>query len=261
MMSLSETLTAPTVRERPILFAAPLVRAILDGKKTQTRRLIKPQPTRSLPHTKPINGGDSGENWTMHHPLGWKWQKNKGWSSFVADDADSKFVDCLACDCPFGRAGDRLWVKETWRPRIAHSHGEDACDCADVTLRYEADGAERFVDDRGVPHEWMMPKAAARGNVSPLLMPRWASRITLEITNVRVQRLQDISEEDARAEGATRDSEPCDHKRLSCEDIGCMGPGYRSSFAQLWSDLNGREGPLSWAANPFVWVIDFRRLP
>jgi hypothetical protein len=87
-------------------------------------------------------------------------------------------------------------------------------------------------------------------------MPRWASRITLEVTEVRVQRLQEISEKDAKAEGVPRDTEPCDHIRHACADIGCMGPTYRSSFCELWGQINGERAP--WASNPWVWAITFK---
>lgn len=87
-------------------------------------------------------------------------------------------------------------------------------------------------------------------------MPRWASRITLEITRVRVERLQDISRADAKAEGCHHD-DPCDHKRQSCDEIGCEGPDYRVGFRNLWESING---PDSWDANPWVWVVEFRRV-
>lgn len=87
-------------------------------------------------------------------------------------------------------------------------------------------------------------------------MPRWASRITLEITDVRVERLSSISEEDALAEGVCAD--PCDHVRQSCEEIGCCGPTTRGAYRALWESINGKG---SWDANPWVWAISFRVLP
>ena len=93
----------------------------------------------------------------------------------------------------------------------------------------------------------------------PLYMRRSESRITLEIVSVRVERVQDISEEDARAEGVPRDTEPCDHVRQSCADIGCMGRTHRASFASIWEAINGKRAP--WTVNPFVWVLGFRRVP
>ena len=160
-----------------------MVRAILDGTKTQTRRVCLPVYghernnilKRGLPY--------AADSWAV-------W-----WHSSETDR-----VGCLQ-ECPYGKPGDRLWVKETWRPSIAHSHGINSCDCGDVNVRYEADGVNRYFADGSFDGEWTMPKAANKGNVTPLFMPRWASRIFLEITDVRVQRVQEISKEDALAEG------------------------------------------------------------
>lgn len=222
------------IRERGILFSAPMVRAILAGKKTQTRRLMKPQPTRSLPHTKPLPGGDG--NWTIHHPLGWRWnpKRKDGWSAFTADERRFKFGTGLDRYCPHGLVGDRLWVRETFAPNYfgdAHrgtgGHG------------YKADWSSRAADLCPEPR-W----------TPSLFMPRWASRITLEITSVRVERLQDISEEDAQAEGVDSVSvaEVPRQATLSCRD----------DFAQLWDGINGKRA--SWDSNPFVWVIAFHRV-
>lgn len=197
------------MRERPILFSGPMVRAILDGKKTQTRRVVK------------------------RTALEWL-QGAKFTPEYVAARENGL--------CPYGYQGDRLWVKETWRPHVAHGCALDACDCADVNVEYAADGAVEYFDDykinRASP-DWCMPKAAARGNVSPLFMPRWASRLVLEISDVRIERLNAISESDCCAEGVgspiTRD---------------CKRPKLQA----LWESINGAG---SWEANPWVWALSF----
>jgi len=166
------------MKERPILFSGPMVRAILEGRKTQTRRIVKPQPLRD----RGVMAFNDGEHPQMR--------------------------------CPYGKPGDRLWVRETWCP-----------DVEPYTFRYKADGDE--------PLERWRPS---------IHIPRWASRITLEVVSVRVERLQNISEDDALAEGITlveRGTSPVDQ------------------FNKLWESING---PGSWEANPWVWVVEFKRI-
>lgn len=211
------------MKERPILFSGPMVRALLYGSKTQTRRVaggvcIK-QPGVLIGLTGPDTAqvefdADSGE-WVCN---GGYWHKR----------------------CPYGQIGDRLWVRESFSgphhrehmpPRDWHSLDE---------IHYWADGNP----DEG---DWTKPRPG-------MFMPRWASRTTLEVTGVRVERLQDISEADARAEGAPPSHPSID--RISREFGYADFP--RSWYGQLWDQING-EG--AWAANPWVWVVEFRRLP
>ena len=218
-----------TMKEKPILFSGPMVRAILDGRKTQTRRAIKYLP-----------------------PLGWpldwcpKWLRDKVGFAKLAGHPERY--------CPYGQPGDRLWVRETHRwdgvdPKIAVR--EKRTD----TLTYRADwDGDRAIDD--------CPWRPSR------FMPRWASRITLEITDVRVERLQDITEDDAMAEGLERvaldglmEMTPLGMR----PEIGWMnysaGGGFNKaarSFATLWQSINGKD---SWEQNPWVWVVSFRKLP
>lgn len=200
--------------ERPILFSAPMVRAILDGTKTQTRRIAK----------KMVRHPDLGNLYTP--------------GALVLEGEPQHVIERA---CPYGRPGDRLWVREAWR----------VINLADVFAPREITAADRIWFEADGPHE---PPA---GRYRPgMFMPRWASRITLEITGVRVERLQEISRADAQAEGCHHD-DPCDHKRRFCEEIGCEGPDYRVGFRNLWESINGPE---SWAANPWVWVIEFRRV-
>lgn len=200
--------------DRPILFGAPMVRAILDGRKTQTRRIIKPQPfidDRGNVAREEVRRGKTGTWLFGQHPDGRPHRKN--------------FAEMC---CPYGVPGDRLWVRETWS--FIGDQGVFELDQArpyNCKPIYRADGATA---DRWWPS---------------IHMPRWASRITLEITSVRVQRLNDISAADALAEGMTFP-----------ESIE-WGNDPKDAFFGLWEHLHG-EG--SWAANPWVWVVEFKRV-
>ncbi len=205
------------MKERPILFTGPMVRAILEGRKTVTRRVMKPQPDF----------------------LG----------SMVDPNTPFKTLDAglhARITCPYGEPGDRLWVREAW----AADAQVDAIAPSDLSqgepIWYPADLSVRQTGCSMI----------SKGRVRPSIhMPRWACRILLEMTAVRVERLQDISEEQALAEGVR--GEPCDHARQACADIGCWGDTAKGAFGFLWESLNG-EG--SWAANPWVWVVEFKRV-
>lgn len=207
--------------ERPILFSAPMVRAILDGHKTQTRRIIKSR-SRKHPSYCLVDYGD-------------------GWWPYLSDDGESSVTDDgmeQAIACPYGEAGDRLWVKETW----GYDQADNGGDRHWKRLVYRADpGAEPL--DNGEPIPW----------TPSIHMPRWASRITLEVAGVRAEALQDISEADAKAEGAPDYEEGIDHPPPGADHEW----SFRGSFIRLWESING---PGSWDANPWVWVIEFRRV-
>lgn len=227
------------MRESPILFSAPMVRAILDGRKTVARRIMKPQPT-----------------WGSHP---------KGNGSMYCAEWKGRLLgldgarEWLLAQCPYGKPGQRLWVKETHRPRVVHSHGMDACDCADVEVEYQADGEIRFYSDGYIDDHssgWCLPKAAQRGNFVPSIhMPRWASRITLEVTGVRVERLQAIDRAGALAEGIIDLSTPT-HTAFGVPGASLAQHPVRA-FELLWESLNGAG---SWDANHWVWVVEFRRI-
>lgn len=220
------------MNESPILFKAPLVRAILAGRKTQTRRLVKPQPE-PIPADVPRVRGDDGFWWS---------------ASLAKSMVQTREMPSF---CPYGTRGERLWVKETWRPTCVSGAGVHVVD-------YAADGEKRTFHPEQIGDDWTMPKAAARGNVSPLFMPRWASRITLEVTSVRVERLNEISEEDAIAEGL----EKSDVIQAWRWDAGTTFGGAespRDAFRALWNAINGTRCP--WSSNPWIWAITFRRLP
>jgi hypothetical protein len=201
--------------DRPILFSAPMVRALLAGTKTQTRRIVKPQPE--------VCGAD----WLAKRRDGpaqflYYWPRGDGYA------VNDRFV---AESCPYGQPGDRLWVRES-------IHRGDAC------ARYSADGSVVNLAD------WRWK----RDNLPSIHCPRELSRITLEITGVRVERLQGISEVDAKAEGIRwTDAGPL-HAHL---DGGFNFPTARDAYERLWGDING---PGSWDANPWVWVVEFKRV-
>lgn len=170
------------MKERTILFSGPMVRAILDGRKTQTRRPVKPQPFVATPSMFDVS------------------------------------------KCPIGQPGDRLWVRETWR--MALQPGPDGL--LRMVAIYRADGEIKM--------SWR----------PSIHMPRWASRITLEIVRVWVERVQEITKEGAKADGC-------------CGGHGSI-PGYafsatpREHFRHIWQSIYG-----TWEANPFVWAVEFRR--
>ncbi len=213
------------MKERGMIFNGEMVRATLDGRKTQTRRPIKWKQTRFTE----IGEREDGSKWP--------------WS----EDAEH------ACDfwhpCPFGAVGDRIWVREAFR---VHSRATDV-----ATLVYKASERNSWTEQTHRVPVAVCNKPATPEKWTPSLhMPRWASRILLEITDVRVERLNGISEEDARAEGII------DGGCLNCgepEPCGCANPepDATDAFAYLWQSIYGQE---SWNANPWVWVISFKRV-
>lgn len=221
------------MKERGMIFNAEMVRALLDGRKTQTRRIMAPQPA------------DDIERCIFPNPeaIGWK------------SSLRHKHGSTTAHFCHYGKPGDRIWVRETFQGPLFDYDLMDSY-CKDPTpfekpefCVYKADGvpAPEFYDADDELHCCWRPS---------IHMPRWASRILLEITDVRVERLNAISEEDARAEGII------DGGCLNCgepEPCGCANPepDATDAFAYLWQSIYGQE---SWNANPWVWVISFERI-
>lgn len=216
------------MKERPILFSAPMVRAILDGRKTQTRRTVKPQP--------------DGRHCRVDFEHG-----------FLKES--SMLGGCWSVSrkqlCPYGKPGDRLWVRETWKYL---DWTEDGC----PYIAYKADGTdtlrpvndERWIErvedvwaDLSSSENYSVDNCASDRRWRPSIhMPRWASRITIEITGIRVERLHAIRAEDALAEGVEWDG---------------MYEHPRDNFISLWESINGHG---SWDANPWVWVVEFKRV-
>lgn len=184
------------MKERPILFSAPMVRAILAGRKTVTRRIVR--------DAKPI-----AADVTV-------------FGTWVANDAAVLEEGARMLRCPYGVPGDRLWVKEALVPTAGNG------------VTYAVDGEYVLID--GGAREWMWKPR----KLAAMYCPRWASRITLEVVDVRVERLHDLDEEDADAEGI---GEPPWGSRVE-------------TFATLWDTINGKRAP--WASNPWVWRVEFR---
>lgn len=200
-------------KERPILFSAPMVRAILSGAKTQTRRIYKPAkgyPCQDGEHT-----GNPNEA-----SCGWDYGP-----------------------CRHGRPLDCLWVRETWKPERKYSPEGFYLG---VEVTYAADNAKVFFPVEHVPATWSIP--TAKGNIPSIHMPRWASRITLEITDVRVERLQEIGYEDVLSEGV---------EAAPSVQYGSQRQDTIDGFQDLWESING---PDSWTANPWVWVVEFEEV-
>jgi hypothetical protein len=227
-------------RERPILFSAPMVRAILEGRKTQTRRVCTP-------------------------------------TAFYSNETRAKRP------CPYGHPGDQLWVRETWN--CFHDLTDAERTKQDKILRRFQDGKVRDIvaEAMALPvgsgerraiyaadfGDWAYDPDSDLHWRPSIFMPRWASRITLEITDVRVQRVQEISEEDALAEGVEplsmteqeiadlqiSDSAPWEKKLAMAMGPGCFS--HKFTFQMVWDSINAKRG-YGWSANPWVWAVTFR---
>jgi len=217
------------VKERPILFSAPMVRALLAGTKTQTRRVCKPAEAHGLSFVVEVpDPQERGQVYNCSH--------------FGDEEGSVLFAS------PYGGVGDRLWVREAWRTLNVHDHVPPR-ELSGAKVWYEAQ------DD--VPFH-----PTAFGKLRPsMFMPRWASRLTLEVTKVYVERLQDISDADARAEGIEKQSDGIGWKRgpISGDipNTATRTAFPRLAYQSLWESING---PGSWAANPWVWCVSFRRI-
>lgn len=224
------------MKQHPILFSGEMVKAIIEGRKTQTRRLMKPQP--NIPSTgHPVAQAELLQSWLRDHA------------------------------CPYGAVGDQLWVRETFAIETNFNLDDEESypppfkDGRPVKRYPESDDGEwgayweqphyRATDptpeldypdnDTGAPMVKWQPS---------IHMPRWASRITLEIVSVRVERLDEITEDDAKAEGAPLG------RVLGYGRLGMQS--HREGFIDLWEQINGKRA--SWLTNPWVWVIEFKRI-
>jgi hypothetical protein len=217
-------------RERPILFSAPMVRAILDGRKTQTRRLVTP---------------GVGQEWLTPATIDkvCRFEPSvHGWWTMAVEGGHIGSVRC-----PYGQPGDRLWVREGFAPVDGNGHKCSPSAAAFVVL---ADGAQKYRDGAYFPplpeyQQGVFDGIKWRPSIH---MPRWACRIVLEVTDVRIERLKSITEADARAEGV----DPTEWMG------GPARESYCAAFADLWNRINIKRAP--WSSNPWVWVVSFKRV-
>ena len=224
------------MKERPILFNAEMVKAIIKGRKTMTRRIVK-----------------------MHHSKGCPWAYNKNDNSgyeWIEADPDFSGWDyrqpCRCINCPYSIPGDRLWVRETYY-RYGFWKKNGLTEAGKQKWKFFARSpVVKYYDN---PPDFIKPNSyreTAWYKRPSIFMPRWASRITLEITRVRVERLQEITEEDAAKEGL-QDWYP-DPKKPN----GAPYMTNKRRFQDLWDSINGKKCP--WNSNPWVWCISFRRV-
>ena len=225
------------VKERPIIFSCEMVKTILDGKKTMTRRVVKSGFINNYKHAHIIKQSSD--------------KSREGKAYFYDKPVDGMVLSSQLVSNPYGKVGDRLWVRETWQ--------EIGPDCL---LTYKATYPSDLYAKR--PELENVPPLASlkdRGYLwkSPMFMPRWASRILLEITDIRIERLQDISEQDCEKEGfrfyplSRICFKPSSAKHLS----GHGSNNYKSIFGEYWDTLNAKKG-YQWSSNPWVWVVEFK---
>lgn len=232
--------------ERPILFSISMVQALLEGRKTQTRRIVKGFPLEAIHF---LVGSDQDAE-IMHSELP------------ITDDLFYEWVDgdlrfsssdypeegYVSVNCPFGLVGDQLWVRETWHvePDVEGWSMNDNEPCIGW-IGYKAGGSKEVTAPNFDAVQRCFPKGEVDWDFLPndwrpsIFMPRWASRIQLEIMNIRIERLNDISEDDAKAEGMIADDDYC------AEEY----------FSKLWNEINGWDEK-GWNANPWVWVVEFK---
>ncbi|WP_250439372.1 hypothetical protein [Delftia tsuruhatensis] len=222
------------MKERPILFSAPMVRALLAGTKTQTRRICKPAMAHSLSHV--VEVPDPQERGQVYNG-----------TTFGDEEGGIQFTS------PYGGVRDRLWVRETWN---WFDPGTIPTDRAGARAPFTGSQAGRdipwvaaYAADGHLPY----PGYEGRDHWRPSIhMPRWASRITLDITGVRVERLQDIHPVDALKEGL----EQCEDLPYLWDHPVCLQTAVKL-YSELWEQINGAG---SWAKNPWVWVVEFKRV-
>lgn len=226
------------MKERPILMHDRSVRGILDERKTQTRRVVKPQPDLTF-GDRPISTHQpaTGRSWGPDDARGER--REGGW--YVTFPG----FDTGPWKCPYGSPGDRLYVRETWAASSLWDDYPPSEIPEDGTcLWYRADDGARG------PAGGLHP--ANRGRWRPSIhMPKWAPRIWLEVADVRVERVQEISAEDCMAEGVTISSP---------HSVGHRAEEYRREFARLWNDTNAHRDGCTWEDNPWVWVVAFERV-
>lgn len=257
------------IKERPILFQGEMVRALLEGRKTQTRRIVKPQPSSEF---HPENKGVA--HWYAPTKVNKRTgEMYPGADVFGVADEDEDRIS------PYGKPGERLWVRETWqdvhpcqifedRFTTAGRAGIPGPPAINYEVIYRADGEypKLHFSDKYPFRRPCIGATCKKSHVHPeenyngwepsIFMPRWASRISLEITEVRVERLQEISENDSEKEGVPHDNLVgyyCEEPTHNSD--GVHRCNYRIGYKMLWERINGKQ---SWEQNPWVWVVTFR---
>lgn len=231
------------MKERPILFSAPMIRALLAGTKTQTRRIVKlpPQPSHHGGWEPTVIGGDCCflANGAPAPECAGIWNRTTG----------------MVIACTYGDRSDRLWVRET-HARFSVGEGMDrpTPECIAYRATCGDDGCFDYVNGRGEITNLQVTKWTPS-----IFMPRWASRITLAITNVRAERLHSITEADCWAEGLEKVDGELDDSAIgrAAHFMACSQEDARATYGALWAEINGEA---SLIANPWVWVVEFERV-
>lgn len=234
------------MKERPILFSGPMVRAILEDRKTKTRRLPGLEEINSYPGSlvgisaRPdILGREFGyqglcpNDYYIAEKYKRDYRDNPGIYHWFIGSQGKNTLDVIPVKCPYGGVGDRLWVRETWATPGNYDHIKPS----ELTKSLWFEIIYRANERYPLYYHWR----------PSIFMPRWASRILLEVISVRVERLQDITDDDAKAEGMTAWHDTAN------------GTVYRPEFELLWQSINGKTSGHSWNDNPWVWVIEFRK--
>lgn len=212
------------MKERPILFSGEMVRAILAGRKTQTRRVVNFKRLTKCRHGRLFF--------------------SETFNSWAIDSGDANAIELV--DCPYGAIGDQLWVRECWWHYKTAELEMAAFPGYTVTKLANGSHGEESKIEGWTPVDYDIYRKRPS-----IHMPRWASRISLEITNVRLEVLDAISEADAKAEGV----EPSGKVELKDGS-----PCYSAAFRELWTRINGIDNPAAWERNPHVWVVEFKRV-
>lgn len=226
------------MKEYPILFNTEMVKAILDGRKAQTRRPIKGQDIvrQGISHPEWANGeGHAGNCWYCH-------------------EAEYPEEGSLDFKCPFGQIGDRLWVRETFRPFQPHQE-----EGVVRGYQYKADNSFNYIPPLAEDEGCLINKIDDGKWKPSIHMPRAACRIILEITDIKIERVQDITNEDAQAEGI-RFLKKCKYSQqdwwgIEPDNYDIMMPNPKSSFVLLWNSIYK-----NWGDNPWVWIVEFKRI-
>ena len=242
--------------ERPILFSGEMVKAILEGRKTQTRRITGLDDVNKYPGS--LIGqcslgllgyrGLEVSDYYLNPPAKKQFKKEPGlWHWFLGEQSEKREINPIVVKCPYGVPGDRLWVRETCK--IDCMMGIEPYTKEVVSVTYRAGGIKQF------DHKYMSEKTIKGGMnhwTPSIFMPRWASRITLEIGKVRVERLQEIILSEIGMEGVKWPGE-------TWGKTGYFENEFPKIFGRLWDSINAKRG-FPWESNPWVWVIEFKKV-